>query len=75
MLLENVVLTDLLRLFFGSISITAGLDAGNGFDACADGIFLILICTLSVVKTAGDCADWEVDCCTAFCLYLFVDSD
>lgn len=71
---ENVVVTDLLRLFFGSISITAGLDAGNGFGACDDGIFFMLMCTLSVVKTGGDCADWDAACCTALCLYLFAGS-
>lgn len=74
MAVENDVVTDLLRLFFGSISITAGLVAGNGFGACDDGIFLMLICTLSVVKTGGGCAGCEADCCTAFCLYLFADS-
>lgn len=72
--MENDVVTDLLRLFFGSISITAGLDAGNGFDACDDGVFLILICTLSVARTGGGCAGCAGDCCTAVCLYLFVDS-
>ena len=41
---ENDVVTDLLRLFFVSISITAGLDVANGFcAACADGRFLILM--------------------------------
>lgn len=41
---ENDVVTDLLRLFFVSISITAGLDVANGFcAACDDGRFLILI--------------------------------
>lgn len=40
---ENDVVTDLLRLFFGSISITAGLDVADGFCACDDGKFLILI--------------------------------
>lgn len=74
--LENDVVTDLFRLFFGSISITAGLDAaGDGFGAWDDGIFFILMCTLSVVKTGGDCAVCDVDCCTAVCLYLFAVSD
>lgn len=69
------MVTDLLRLFCGSISITAGLDAGNGFGACDDGVFLILMCTLSVVRTGGGCVGCGTDGCTPeFCLYLFGDS-
>lgn len=33
----------LFRLFFGSISITAGLDVTDGLCACDDGVFFILI--------------------------------
>lgn len=40
---ENDVVTVLFTLFFGSISITAGLDGADGFCACVDGVFLILI--------------------------------
>lgn len=72
---ENDVVTDLLRLFIVSISITAGLDDGNGFCcACDDGKSLILIWTLSVVNTGGGCDGTDDDCGAAFCLYLFGDS-
>lgn len=75
---ENEVVTDLLRLFFGSISITAGLDVvANDFCACCgDGRFFILTCTLSVVKTGGGCCGTlpDDDCCAGFCWYLFEGS-
>lgn len=40
---ENDVVTDLFKLFFGSISMTAGLDVATCFCAGEDGVFFIFI--------------------------------